>query len=209
MAKLEIRHAEKKDIEELVRVDKEAFSNDWFLPREYYEAWLEVFPEGFFVASLGGQLVGYASVEIIQHDINNPIPTWYEATDNGFIRKTHNPSGNTVYGVSFGVARFAPQHYIGKKLIRAAINEFIETKECGECGVIGSRIPNYHKIANQMTVEEYVYAKRKNGFSIDPLVTFYQRCGFRIVKILPNYIEDLFSLNYGVLMVFYPDRQKI
>ena len=205
MIRLEIRNVRIEDIDVLAQVDKEAFPPDWpkslLLDERYFRAWFEVFPEGFFVASLGGQLVGYASVQIIKHDINNPIPTWYEATDNGFIRRTHDLSGNTVYGVSLCVSKLASQAYIGKRLMESAIGRFISDKECG---VIGSRVPNFHKVADHMTIEEYVGAKRKNGLSIDPLVTFYQRCGFSIVRVLPNYIEDPFSLNYGVLMVFYP-----
>lgn len=204
MAKLEIRCARENDIAKLIRVDREAFLDDWpkelLLTEDYFKTWLEVFPEGFFVASLDDKPVGYAAVEIIEHNIENPIPSWYKATDNGFIRRTHNPSGNTVYGVSIAVSRRCSIIRVGKKLMESAIKKFIRNRNL-RYGVVGSRVPGYYKAAKQMTIEEYVYAKRRNRQAIDPLVAFYQRCGFRIVKILPNYIEDPFSQNYGVLMV--------
>ena len=201
MAGLEIRNGREDDIEELIRVDKEAFSDDWFLSKDYFQVWLEVFPEGLFVACLDGKQIGYASVEIIEHDIKNPIPNWYEATDNGFIRKTHNPSGNTIYGVSIAVSRYVASLRIGKRLMNTAIVKFVRDRNLKH-GVVGSRIPGYYKVCSEMTAEEYVNKHRRNGWAIDPLVAFYQRCSFRIVKVLPNYIEDPFSLNWGVLMVF-------
>lgn len=213
---IEIRQGEERDIQDLVRVDREAFPLNWpdhlrFL-EGHFEAWLEVFPAGLFVAITEGCISGYAMVEIIQHDINDPISTWGKATDNGFIRNTHNPSGNTVYGVSICVAKGTPVPYIGKKLMQSAMMTFMQNKSL-EMGVVGSRVPGYHKVISRMTINEYINSRRNSGKLLDPLLAFYESCGFRIVKILPNYIEDPMSHNYGVLMYWpnpniYPNQGR-
>ena len=63
----------------------------------------------------------------------------------------------------------------------------------------GGRIPGYHKIANEMTAEQYVEAVIKGDLK-DPVITFLLRCGRTPVKVVANYLEDEESCNYGALM---------
>jgi hypothetical protein len=64
---------------------------------------------------------------------------------------------------------------------------------------LGARIPGYHKHSH-IPVTDYVFEKSKSGKPIDPELYFYLKQGFEIVKIIPEYMEDPESLNYGVLI---------
>jgi len=204
MDTIQIRNAEDRDIGQLVRVDREAFSGlpeYLFFTKDHFRAWLEVFPEGFFVACLEERVIGYASVQIIRYDLDNPVATWCEATDSGFIRKTHNPCGNAVYGVSICVSGHASGARIGKKLMFAGIRRFSAMKHI-QYGVVVSRVPGYYKVVDQIPIQKYVFGTRESGRPIDPLLNFYVGCGFRIARVMSDYIEDPPSRNYGVLMAF-------
>jgi hypothetical protein len=60
-------------------------------------------------------------------------------------------------------------------------------------------------VSDRYGIEKWVYGK--NGRSKDKMVRYYQRAGFRVVAVVPNYFPDPNSLNYGVLMycpnIFY------
>ena len=62
-------------------------------------------------------------------------------------------------------------------------------------------MPRYNKFMNKMTAEEYISGKRNNR-SLDPELAFYAKLGLKVIKALPNYIDDPDSCNYGVLMVW-------
>ena len=51
-----------------------------------------------------------------------------------------------------------------------------------------------------MEVEDYVFGKRKSGKPLDPELYFYLKNGFKIVEVIPGYMHDPESLDYGVLI---------
>ena len=67
-------------------------------------------------------------------------------------------------------------------------------------GVLGARIPRYHKFADQMSSSEYLTAKTKSGRYLDPEIGFYHKLGLNVVRVIPNYINDPDSCNNGVLL---------
>jgi len=71
-------------------------------------------------------------------------------------------------------------------------------------GVLGGRIPNYHKFADKIKVEDYIKTDKttQNNIPPDPEILFYRQLGLKVVKIIPNYFDDPESLNYGVLLVW-------
>ena len=64
---------------------------------------------------------------------------------------------------------------------------------------LGSRIPGYHK-HKDTPVDNYVFGKRATGKPFDPELYFYLKQGFEIVEIIPEYMDDPESLNYGVMI---------
>lgn len=63
----------------------------------------------------------------------------------------------------------------------------------------GARMPGYDAVANEMTAEQYVQEVME-GRRHDPVVSFLLRCGRTPVAIVPDYLEDEQSANYGLLM---------
>jgi len=75
--------------------------------------------------------------------------------------------------------------------------------------LLGGRLPRYHRYAGKMSVEEYIAASSpKTGKPLDPELYVYLKAGLKVVKVLPNYIPDPESLDYGILLEwrnpFYP-----
>ncbi|NIN92584.1 hypothetical protein GTO36_06305 [bacterium] len=196
---LELRQAGLRDIKEILRIEKEAWPNGLRATKEMFRSRLKTFPEGFLCAVMDGKIQGFVVTEILDYDMGGSRLSWREATDNGYIKKTHNLNGDTLYGVSLSVSAHAQKRVsvalleaTGKLVIKYGLKQ----------GVFGSRIPRYHKHAGKMLVEEYIKAKTKTGRLLDPELGIYQSVGLRPVRIIPGYIKDPESLDYGILVVW-------
>ena len=197
MKNLIIRPAQLKDVNEILIVEEEAWPAGMRAKREQFISRIETFPEGTLVAVADGHITGVVSTEIINYNLEKPIATWNEATDYGFIKKTHNPEGDTLYGVDLSVTRFADNT---SRLLMEAVGRLIIRFNLKQ-GVLGARIPRYHKFKDKMTVEEYINGRRGSR-PMDPELAFYKNLGLKIGKVLPNYINDPESCNYGVLLIW-------
>ena len=62
--------------------------------------------------------------------------------------------------------------------------------------IAGGRLFNYCECADKMSPLEYAN-KVIRGELNDPVLSFELANGFRFIKILPNYLEDVRSLNYA------------
>jgi len=205
--KLKIRKAEIEDIPQILEVEKAAWGEERAAIFEMLKSRIKIFPEGTLVALVDKKIVGFISTEIVNYDLEKNASSWYEITDNGFIAKTHNTKGDTLYGVDLSIHPSYQNMGIGRKLMenigKLAIKYNLKQ------GVLGGRIPNYYKFANRIRVEDYVNIgeqKRGNDIPPDPELRFYRKeywkIGLKVVKIIPNYFKDPESLNYGVLLVW-------
>jgi hypothetical protein len=158
---------------------------------------IETFPEGNFISVCNGEINGFVCTQIIKHNKDNMSKTWYEATDNGYIKRTHTYNGNYMYGVSLSVLP-SVSHKTSFKLLEATAKMAVSFNLKG--GILGARIPSYHKYADKMTVENYVFQKNKRGRFLDPELNIYVKAHLAPIKILPNYFKDPESLNYAVLL---------
>ncbi len=197
MPNVKVRQARVEDIEGILNVEEEVWPEKLRATKVQFESRIKTFSEGTIVALVDGTIIGVVATEIVDYDFSAPPLTWNEITDNGFIKKTHDPCGDTLYGVDLSVSPFGIgasnllMQEIGKLTIRRNLKR----------GILGARIPRYHKFADKMTAEEYVRNKRGSR-PIDPELIFYTRLGLRITRIIPNYIKDPESCNYGVLLVW-------
>jgi len=200
---IQVRQATLEDIDEMLRVEAVAWPEGSRATREMFAARIETFPEGQLCAFVDGQMVGHVALEIIQLDLDHPgFSTWTEVTGDGFIRQSHDPCGNTLYGVNLSSSG-SNVGSVGVSLVRAALDL---TVRCGlRRAGLGSRMPGYFRLASKMTADEYAFAVHKNGKPIDPEIALMKQVGgdgFRIVQVLPNYFPCEESLNYGVLLVW-------
>ncbi len=153
-------------------------------------------PRHIYCAFEKGSMVGsLTNIATTKNDMKSN-KTWLEKTGGGYL-DTHRPDGNIGFGVDLSVSRRASGK-VSNRLILSAL--FVSVLGEGLKAVyLGARIPGYHK--NQpLSVQEYVYGKRKTSKPLDPELYFYLKNGFEIVEIIPEYMDDPESLNYGVLI---------
>ncbi len=126
--------------------------------------------------------------------------TWNEITDSGTIRQTHNPNGDSVYGVGLAVVREFQNTAVSSFLIIEAGRLTIQ-KNYRQL-LIGARIPAYHK-HQDIPVDEYIKITRGGSRRFfDPELAIYQKYKGIPIKVLQNYMYDPESLNFGVLVSF-------
>ncbi len=192
-----IRRTLREDIPKIVNLQKESFpylaryGNIWH-PDEL-ESHLRFFPEGQSVADLHGEIVGSASSLIVNLDPEYADHTWKEITANGMMTN-HNPQGDSLYGADISTHPKYRHEHIGKRLYdfrKETVMKFNLRRMIG-----GGRLFNYCDYADKMSAVEY--AQRViNGELKDPVLSFELENGFKFVKILSNYLDDVRSLNYA------------
>ncbi|ACJ33690.1 GNAT family N-acetyltransferase [Anoxybacillus flavithermus] len=195
-----IRNYEEKDIDALIRIQQESFpppfpSELWW-NKEQLMNHITLFPEGALCVEVDGEVVGSMTGLIVNFHPSDADHTWEEITDNGYIRN-HNRSGNTLYVVDIGVRPAYRKLGLGKWLMQSMYEVVVHQKLERLLG--GSRMPGYHRYANEMTAEQYVDAVMAGKIK-DPVITFLLRCGRTPVKVVANYLEDAQSCNYALLM---------
>lgn len=203
------REAELSDIEAICEVEKITWG-EVGAPEDMMRARIEVFKPGVIVAEIPD--VGVVGVVVAfprYFDFDDPVKTWAEATDNGYLRGVCDIKGNIIYGADLSIN---PQ-FGGMKLGKNLLWEGMQRTIVGfnkKFGILGGRIPGYKVYLDKMseqgkepiTPEEYIKLTRDDGLLLDPELRFYRRLGYEIRGILPGYMEDPDSLNNGVLLVW-------
>lgn len=198
--KITIRNAREQDLNEIVELENKIWPEGTRATRDKFESRLKLFQQGFFLAYKDGNIIGASTSERIDYDPSNPPTSWEKITDNGYI-KAHNPEGNSIYVVSIG----AESRSGGGSALVQAQKKLVE-KLGLKYLILGARIPGYDEyiIKNgEIPIEKYVQLKREDGELLNSELRFYTRNGLKLIKIMPNYMEDdKESRNYGAIMVW-------
>ncbi|CAM4430444.1 GNAT family N-acetyltransferase [Paenibacillus tarimensis] len=195
-----IRNYREEDFDGLVEVQQECFpppfpSELWW-NREQLSNHVRLFPEGALCVEIDGRIAGSMTSLLTEYHPGDPDHTWEDVTDNGYIRN-HNPQGNTLYVVDIAVRPAYRKLGLGKWLMFAMYDVVVHLGLERLLG--GGRMPGYGNKAEEMTAEQYVEAVL-NGTLKDPVLSFLLRCGRMPVRVIPGYLEDEQSRNYGTLM---------
>ena len=193
-----IRNTILEDIPKIVDLQQVSFpflaryGNTWH-PEEL-ENHLRIFSQGQFVAVEPDlTVVGSASTLIVSLKPDYAEHTWKEITSNGLF-KNHNPNGDSLYGADISTHPKYRHEGIGKMLYDA--RKDLVTKLNLRRMIAGGRLFNYCEYANKMSALEYAQRVIKKEFR-DPVLSFELDNGFKFIKILPNYLDDVRSLNYA------------
>lgn len=213
--KIRIRQARVDDIEAILLVEEKAWPENLRASREMYQSRLGTFPQGTLIAEREGNIEGVVVVQLMNFSSTPDISSWNEATDYGYIKNSHDPEGNSLYGVNLSVfpqtqsrVALALLEAVDKLAIRLDLKQIL----------LGGRILSFARYLKQYCqkngisvisdeerdkiAEDYMRATNKRGNPLDPEINFYQKAGTKIIKLLPNYFKDPESLDYGVLLVW-------
>jgi ribosomal protein S18 acetylase RimI-like enzyme len=195
---IRIRNTKKDDISKIVDLQKESFpllanyGNIWH--EEELQSHLNVFPEGQFVAlEPGGTIIGSASSLIVSLSSEYADHTWKEITANGMFTN-HIPNGDSLYGADISTHPKYRHEGIGSMFYdeRKRLVTELNLRRM----ISGGRLYNYREYVNQMSPLNYAHGVIE-GKLHDPVLSFEISNGFRFIKVLSNYLDDVRSLNYA------------
>jgi hypothetical protein len=149
---------------------------------------------GQFVAvEPDGTVVGSASTLIVSRNPEYAEHTWKDITADGLFT-THILSGDTLYLADISTHLKYRREGIGGMLYEA--RKQLVTNLNLRRMIAGGRLFNYCEYADKISPLEYAH-KVIRGEIKDPVLSFELANSFRFIKILPNYLEDVRSLNYA------------
>ena len=193
-----VRNTEPSDVPKIVDLQKVSFpylaryGNIWH-PEEL-ESHLRIFPQGQFVAvEPDGLIVGSASTLVVSLNPEYAEHTWKGITADGLFTN-HIPNGDSLYGADISTHPKHRHEGIGGMLYEAR-KELVAELNLRRM-IAGGRLFNYTDYAQQLSPSEYA-AKVVKGELKDPVLSFELDNGFSFIKVLPNYLDDVRSLNYA------------
>ncbi|GAB2768138.1 MULTISPECIES: bifunctional GNAT family N-acetyltransferase/carbon-nitrogen hydrolase family protein [Hymenobacter] len=196
--KLVLRTLRRNDFKAVKEIMDKVYSNmegSW--SHEEYNALLKKFPEGQICIEDNGQIVAAALAIIVQYSDFGDRHTYAKITGHGKFN-THNPDGDTLYGVDVFVDPEYRSLRLGRRLYDAR-KELCENLNL-RAMVAGGRIPGYNQYANEMTPAKYVEMVRAKEIT-DPILTFQLANEFHVRKIIRGYLPyDSESKAYATLL---------
>ena len=204
-----VRNTQLEDIPKIVDLQKESFpylaryGNIWH-PEEL-ESHLSIFPQGQFVAvEPDGLIVGSASTLMVSLNPEYADHTWKGITANGMFTN-HNSNGDSLYGADISTHPKHRHEGIGGMLYEA--RKKLATMMNLRRMIAGGRLFNYSEYADKMSPFEYANKVIARELK-DPVLSFELDNGFRFIKILPNYLDDVRSLNYASFIEWLNPKVK-
>lgn len=199
---IELRQLTLADYNELKDSMIEAYAN---LNGQYWKEdalarLLRVFPDGQFVVVVNGKVVGCALSLVVDYKKFDDNHTYRQITGN-FSFDTHDPAGDTLYGIEVFIHPDGRGMRLGRRLYdaRKGLCERLNLRAI----VCGGRIPNYKNHVDALSPKEYI-EKVKSRQIYDPTLSFQLANDFTIKKVLKNYMpEDTESMGFAVLLVWY------
>ena len=197
---LEIRTAQDADIPAIVDLARRVYPGQLPYSTGQIRGQINAFPEGQFVVTYDGQIVGYAATFIIAEKLALSDHSWDAITGGGFAAR-HDADGDWLYGMEVCVDSSRRRLRIGQRLYDA------RKRLCQDLGLkgiaFGGRVPRHarrkRRYPDPAAYLDAVIAKEVR----DPVVSFQVRAGFEPVRVLEGYLpEDRESDGHAALMVW-------
>lgn len=227
-----VREARPDDLERLVQVDLECFSDVYETnpvdPREIYEMLAmrqSIAQELMVVGEVNGIIEGFMTCQRTEKD-SSQVRSWNETTNHGTLVGTHTPSGRNFYIVNLTVTEKGSEFDLSDQLIARLLGRFVEVQ--GEVAHLLSRMPQFSQWLNEQRIdfdnlsddaqdelaEKYINAtKVVDGEErlYDGMLRRYGEFGAKPVAVLRDGFGDPASQDYSVLCTFenpLPGRLK-
>ncbi len=209
--KLRLRQLKQSDYNAIRDIMERVYTgfDDSAWTRKEYRALLQNFPEGQICIEDKGRIVAVALALIVQYSDYGDRHTYAQITADGTF-ETHNPDGDTLYGVDVFVDPDYRNLRLGRRLYDAR-KELCENLNLRAI-IAGGRIPGYGKFAKELKPAQYTERVR-NKELLDPILTFQLSNGFHVRKIIKDYLPfDGESRGYATLLewinVYYDEQSE-
>ncbi|GAB3837884.1 bifunctional GNAT family N-acetyltransferase/carbon-nitrogen hydrolase family protein [Hymenobacter jeollabukensis] len=208
--KLVLRSLRRSDYKAVRVIMDQVYSNmEGAWEQDEYNNLLKKFPEGQICIEDNGRVVAAALAIIVQYSDFGDRHTYAKITGNGKFN-THNPDGDTLYGVDVFVDPQYRNLRLGRRLYDAR-KELCESLNL-RAMVAGGRIPGYAQYAQEMTPQKYVEMVRNKELT-DPILTFQLANDFYVRKLIRGYLPyDGDSKAYATLLewinVYYDEDSE-
>lgn len=150
---------------------------------EQFASQIARFPEGQLCIEDHEKVVSAAISLVVDYQRWGDKHTYKEITGNGYLT-THDPNGDTLYGVDIFVHPDYRDMRLGRRLYDAR-KELCERMNLRGM-VAGGRIPGYRKFAETLSPLQYI-EQVKNKEIYDPILSFQLANDFHVRKIISNY----------------------
>ncbi|KAA9345847.1 bifunctional GNAT family N-acetyltransferase/carbon-nitrogen hydrolase family protein [Adhaeribacter soli] len=203
-----LRVSDYKAIKEIMDMVYSNLGGSW--TQKEFSALLKHFPEGQICIEDKGRVVAGALSIIVKYSDYGDKHTYEQIIGKGKF-DTHNPDGETLYGVDIFVHPEYRNLRLGRRLYDAR-KEICENLNLR--GIIaGGRIPGYLEHADKLTPGKYIEQVR-NKEIFDPILSFQLSNDFHVRKILKGYLpQDKESKAYATLLewinVYYEEQEVI
>jgi GNAT superfamily N-acetyltransferase len=167
---------------------------------QHYRKHIEIFPEGQFMILDGDKAIAMTST--IRYHLAMEDHSFLDISQ-GLWMTSHEPDSDWLYGMDVGVH----PDYRGKGLAREIYR--VRQELCQQLGLKGQitvGMPNgYLALSEKMSLDEYATALIK-GDIFDPTVSVQQRMGFKLIRLIHNYLDDPQCGNGGILMTLEAEK---
>ena len=184
---VELRNLQIEDYKELKKSMIESYPEmaETFWREDQIVLLLNKFPEGQLVIVVDGVVVGSALSILVTEDFAFKTRTYKGITGN-FSFDTHNPNGETLYGIDVFINPKYRGLRLGRRLydVRKELCEQLNLKSI----IFAGRIPNYRKFKDEITPKVYIEKVKKKEI-YDPVLSFQLSNDFHEVRVLKNYLE--------------------
>ena len=177
--------------------------------QEQFTAQITRFSEGQICIEDNSRVVAAAISLIVDYDQFGDQHSYHQITGNGFLT-THNPKGDTLYGVDIFVHPDYRDLRLGRRLYdaRKALCEHLNLRRI----VAGGRIPGYAKQAGELSPSRYIELVKKKELR-DPILSFQLANDFHVRRLITGYLpEDEESEAYATLIewnnIYYRAPQR-
>ncbi|MCG2616390.1 bifunctional GNAT family N-acetyltransferase/carbon-nitrogen hydrolase family protein [Terrimonas sp. NA20] len=170
---------------------------------------IQKFSDGQIVIKADGKVIGCALSIIVNYEKFEDEHTYKQITGN-YTFSTHDPKGDTLYGIEIFIHPDFRGLRMGRRLYDAR-KELCERLNLQSI-IFGGRIPNYYKHATELSPKEYIHKVRTKEI-YDPVLSFQLSNDFHVKKVLKGYMpDDTESKEFATLLewdnIYYSPRAR-
>lgn len=154
--------------------------------REQFAAQIKRFPDGQLCIEDNGRVVAAAISLIVDYPRFGDQHSYHDITGNGYLT-THDPNGDTLYGVDVFVHPDYRDLRLGRRLYdaRKSLCEHLNLRRI----VAGGRIPGYANHAKEMSPSRYIELVKKKELR-DPILSFQLANDFHVRRLITGYLPE-------------------